>query len=297
MQELKACPVCNHTDLKYLFTCKDYVASGELFKLNTCTNCTHVFTNPRPTEQEAGRYYQSDQYVSHSGTDKSKLGLTYKIYDIVRNFNINNKLGWIKHYHKNGNLLDLGCGLGYFLNGVIKDKTFNATGVDISEDALQYIQKNFGITGFPETHLDNFKDGEFTIITQWHVIEHVYQLQERLKQLKRILHKDGTMFIAVPNSASWDAKYYKQFWDGFDVPRHIHHYTPKSFKYLFEHNGFEIIKTKGMLFDAPYICMRSEYHQKNSLGFIKGAFFGLISTISAYFTGNHSSLLYIIKHK
>jgi hypothetical protein len=52
-----------------------------------------------------------------------------------------------------------------------------------------------------------------------------------------------------------------------------------------------------MPFDAPYISMRSEYHQKNNMGFIKGAIKGLYSNIKAYFTGNYSSILFVIKHK
>jgi 2-polyprenyl-3-methyl-5-hydroxy-6-metoxy-1,4-benzoquinol methylase len=137
----------------------------------------------------------------------------------------------------------------------------------------------------------------FDVITLWHVLEHVYDLKARLKQLKRILKPNGTMFIAVPNSASWDAKHYKKYWDGYDVPRHIHHFSRESFVKLFEENGFKIEKIKGMLFDAPYISMRSEFHQNNSFAFIRGAIKGVISTISALKTGQHSSLLFVIKNK
>jgi len=219
-----------------------------------------------------------------------------KLYDIVRNYNIKSKLSLIKKFHHAGNILDLGCGLGYFLNGIIKDGTFNAKGVDVSEDALAYIKAKFNITGFNETNLDTFKDKQFDVITQWHVLEHVFNLQHRLHQLKRILSTKGTMFIAVPNSAGWDAKYYKTYWDGYDVPRHIHHFSKDSLTRLFNQNGFKVIAVKGMLFDAPYISMRSEYHQNNKLGFLKGAFYGLVSNISALFTGQHSSLMFIVKH-
>ncbi|MFY8019566.1 MAG: class I SAM-dependent methyltransferase [Bacteroidia bacterium] len=298
MEKLTQCPICKESNFTELFTCKDYVATGETFNIVKCQKCSHEFTNARPTEIECGKYYQSNNYISHSGTDKSKLGFTYKLYDIVRNYSIGLKLNIIKKYQKSGELLDLGCGLGYFLNGAKQEGTFHCQGADISEDAIKYVKENFNIEVKKDSDLKSFKEGQFKVITQWHVLEHVYRLEDRLKELKYLLAKNGTMFIAVPNSDSWDAKNYKAHWDGYDVPRHIHHFNKKSIKKLFEENGFKIIKMQGMWFDAPYISMRSEYHKGNTkLGFIFGAIKGIYSNFLALFTGNQSSILLIIQHQ
>ncbi|MDZ4668665.1 MAG: class I SAM-dependent methyltransferase [bacterium] len=296
MEILETCPVCGDKHFKKLLDCKDYVASGESFTVVACAKCTLQFTNPRPDETEIGRYYQSDRYISHSGTDKSELGVTYRIYDLVRNYSIGSKLKTIKSYHKSGKLLDLGCGLGYFLNGVKEDSVFEAEGADISEEAIQYVDKEFGIKVIPELSLKDMPANTYDIITQWHVMEHVHRLDERMKDLGKMLKADGTMFIAVPISNSYDAKHYKEYWDGYDVPRHLYHFNRKSFKLLMANNGFSVVAEKSMIFDAPYISMRSEYHQKNALGFIKGIFWGFISTISAAITHNHSSILFVVKH-
>jgi hypothetical protein len=61
-------------------------------------------------------------------------------------------------------------------------------------------------------------------------------------------------------------------------------------------NGFEVVEELSMMFDAPYISMRSEYHQKHAFGFLRGGFMGVISSFSALFTKNHSSLLFVVKH-
>ncbi len=296
MEKLNGCPVCKTEKQNLLFSCKDYVASGESFEIVVCPNCSLQYTNPRPAENEIGPYYQSNKYISHAGSDKSELGVTYKIYDWVRNYSIGKKLDLIKSYHKTGKLLDLGCGLGHFLQGVKQDKTFDATGADVSEEAISYIKNQFSIEAIKESELINYSTGEFDIITQWHVMEHVHRLDERMAELKRLLSQGGTMFIAVPISSSFDATYYKQFWDAYDVPRHLYHFNPKSFRKLMEKHGFKVIKEKAMLFDAPYIAMRSEYHQKHSFGFIKGALIGIISTVSAWFTGSYSSIQFIVKH-
>lgn len=296
MEKLEHCPVCNSNQFKELFTCKDYVATGASFAVVSCLACGLQFTNPRPSEAEIGKYYESTQYISHAGNDKSELGVTYKIYDWVRNYSIGSKLKLIKKYHKNGKLLDLGCGLGYFLQGVQEDKTYEGFGADISDEAIKYVKANFNIDVMPENKLYEITAGSYDIITQWHVMEHVHRLEERMKFLKHILKTDGTMFIAVPISNSFDAKHYKQFWDGYDVPRHLYHFTANSMRILMEKNDFKIVKQSAMPFDAPYISMRSEYHQKNTFGFLKGAIKGLYSNIKGCFTNNYSSILFVIKH-
>lgn len=296
MENLITCLVCGSTLLSKELTCKDFVATGESFDLHRCGDCSFLFTNPRPRAAEIGPYYQSDRYVSHAG-DKKNFSFMYKVYDVVRDYSIKQKLNLIKSYHPSGKLMDLGCGLGYFLEGVTKDKTFDALGVDVSQEAIDYVKKKFGYNVLNEDKLDTIEEHSFDVITQWHVLEHVHLLNERMQQLKNILKPTGTLFIAIPNSDSWDAKYYKEFWDGYDVPRHLYHFNQKSFGSLMNKHGFDVIQTKPMLFDAPYISMRSEVHKGNSFSFVRGAVSGAISTVNALGKKNYSSLLFVVKLK
>lgn len=295
MENLKTCLVCSHTQFTKELTCKDYVATGESFDLMRCNNCSFLFTNPRPEASKIGPYYQSDRYVSHAG-NKQSFSFMYKVYDWVRDYSIGKKLEHIKTYHPNGNLMDLGCGLGYFLDGVVKDNSFNALGVDVSDEAIEYVKNKFGYDVKNENQLDSLPEHSFDVITQWHVLEHVHTLNERMQQLKRLLKPNGTMFIAVPNSDSWDAKHYKQFWDGYDVPRHLYHFNQKSFNTLMQKHGFKVVETKSMPFDAPYISMRSEVHKGNKFEMLRGAISGLRSTIAASKNNDHSSLLFVVKN-
>ncbi len=294
MENLIACLVCGSTQLTKELTCKDFVATGETFNLHRCKECSFLFTNPRPAIAEIGPYYQSDRYVSHAG-NKANLPFMYKVYDVVRDYSIKQKLKLIKTYHKQGNLMDLGCGLGYFLDGAIKDNTFNSTGVDVSQDAIDYVKHKFGYNVLNESALDTLPQESFDAITQWHVLEHVHTLNERMQQLHRLLKPTGTMFIAVPNSNSWDAKHYKEFWDGYDVPRHLYHFNQESFGLLMKKHGFTVVDTKPMIFDAPYISMRSEVHRGNGFSFLRGAISGGISTINAFRKKDYSSLLFVVK--
>lgn len=296
MENLSVCLICGSNQLSKELSCKDFVASGDTFDLCRCANCSFLFTNSRPAINEIAPYYQSNRYVSHAGS-KTGFSFMYKVYDVVRDFSIKSKLKLIKKYHASGNLMDLGCGLGYFLNGVHKDGVFAPTGVDVSEEAIHYVKETFGYDVQPETQLDNFPANSFDVITQWHVLEHVHLLNERMQQLKRLLKTNGTLFIAVPNSNSWDAKHYKEFWDGYDVPRHLYHFNQKSFGLLMEKHGFKIVDTKPMIFDAPYISMRSEVHSGKSFEFVRGAFSGAISTLNALGNKDYSSLLFVVKNR
>lgn len=294
MENLIACLVCGNTQIQKELTCKDFVATGESFDLHRCTKCSFLFTNPRPGALEIGKYYQSDRYVSHAG-NKENFSFMYKVYDVVRDYSIKQKISLIKSYHRGGKLMDLGCGLGYFLDGVIKDNTFNSLGVDISDEAIDYVKNKFGYNVLQEASLDQLDEYSFDVITQWHVLEHVHLLNERMQQLHRLLKPDGTMFIAVPNSNSWDAKHYQSHWDGYDVPRHLYHFNQQSFSLLMQKHGFKVVATKPMLFDAPYISMRSEVHQNRSLSFLRGAISGAISTLNAVPKKDYSSLLFVVQ--
>lgn len=296
MENLNSCLVCGHNQLTKEITCKDFVATGETFDLQRCQKCSFLFTNPRPSMSEIGPYYQSDRYVSHAG-DKGGFSFMYKVYDVVRDYSIKQKLKLIKSYHSSGKMMDLGCGLGYFLHGVTNDKTFDVMGVDVSEEAIEYVKNKFGYNVQNETQLDSMPENSFDVITQWHVLEHVHLLNERMQQLKRLLKPGGTMFIAVPNSNSWDAKHYREFWDGYDVPRHLYHFNQQSFNLLMDKHGFKTVATRPMLFDAPYISMRSEVHKEKGLAFVRGAISGAISTAKAWGTKDYSSLLFVVKHK
>jgi 2-polyprenyl-3-methyl-5-hydroxy-6-metoxy-1,4-benzoquinol methylase len=295
MENLTSCLVCGSTQLHTELTCKDFVASGQLFDLQRCNQCSFLFTNPRPASSEIGPYYQSDRYVSHAGS-KKEFSFMYKVYDVVRDYSIKQKLKLIKKYHPNGKLMDLGCGLGYFLHGTVMDNAFNALGVDISDEAIDYVKNKFGYNVLSEANLDILEAHSFDVITQWHVLEHVHLLNERMQQLKRLLKPGGTLFIAVPNSDSWDAKFYKEFWDGYDVPRHLYHFNQKSFGLLMEKHLFKVIETRPMLFDAPYISMRSEVHKGNGLSFVRGALSGGVSTLKALGKNDHSTLLFVVQN-
>jgi len=295
MLEHKHCAVCNSEQLSLLMKLEDYSISKEKFELFQCSNCQFIFTQNVPVENEIGKYYQSEDYISHSDTNE---GLINKAYHFVRKIMLGRKYKLIKSLYKGNDILDIGCGTGYFLD-FMKRKQYKTLGVEADSDARAQGIKNFGLDILPPEDLFNgaIKD-KFGIISLWHVLEHLYDPKEYMKAIRGILKDDGHLIIAVPNCSCYDAEYYKNYWAGYDVPRHLWHFTPSTLELFAKNTGFEVIKMKGLPFDPFYVALLSEKYKGGSLGMIKGGMIGFISFIKSLFNvRKSSSVIYVLKKK
>jgi 2-polyprenyl-3-methyl-5-hydroxy-6-metoxy-1,4-benzoquinol methylase len=252
-----------------------------------------MVTSPRPIDSDLSKYYHSEQYISHSNTSK---GIVNKLYHLVRKFTLKKKLSIIKSNQNSINLLDIGSGAGHFLNFCKLNKV-QSIGIEPDDTTRNTSANQFNIEVYNESKLNEFKDSNFTVITLWHVLEHVSQLSKRLLQIHRILSQDGILVIAVPNCSSFDAKYYNNFWAGYDVPRHLFHFTPKTMNHLIKNHGFFIESVIPMYFDAMYVSILSERYKKSWISIPKGLCIGIISNIIAFLKNNnsYSSQIYILK--
>ena len=268
--------------------CDDHSVSGESFALVKCTNCGLVFTNPRPEESNLSKYYQSDQYISHTDKGNSPINLIYKL---VRKYTLNKKVSMLGKINSgNGKLLDYGCGTGDFVK-LANQKGWQAFGYEPDEDARAIAMKKNS-----DLIIDDIKScpDDLDIITAWHVIEHVANLQESVQKLAKKLRKGGHLIIAVPNLASFDARHYQQHWAAYDVPRHLYHFNKQSMSSLLKEIKLKLVDTVPMKFDAYYVSMLSEkYKDKGSL--LKAFKVGLKSNMQAKKTKEYSSLIYIAK--
>lgn len=292
MENLTACPICKNTVFLLFLTCKDYTASKEKFNLVTCKACNFVFTNPRPKQSEIGRYYQVENYISHTGTQS---GLVNKLYHFARKFTLKQKLKLVNSLAQKGLLLDIGCGTGNFLQ-VVKNDGWKIIGVEPDPSARKLAIETCGENIHEESFLSKVENQKFDIITMWHVLEHVHELDQRMGQLKNLLKPGGRIIVAVPNCASKDAAHYKAFWGAYDVPRHLYHFKPSDIKNLFDKNSFEVEKILPMKLDSFYVSILSEKYKGGNM--ISGIWQGLLSNIHAAKNfGTYSSQIYIIKHK
>lgn len=293
METINKCPVCGSDKFKNYVSCIDYTVSRETFQVLQCEACEFRFTNPRPDESEIWKYYQAEEYISHSDTSK---GLINKLYKMVRKYTISKKVELVNHFihnKTNKNLLDIGCGTAEFLNAC-KENGWNVTGIEPSEVARKNAEQKYGITPLPQEKLAELGENKFNVITLWHVLEHIHQLEKTIEQINKLLLHDGVLVIAVPNSNAYDAKKYKEYWAAWDLPRHLYHFTKKDIEILFKKFGFRLMEIVPMKFDSFYISLVSEKYKFGKTNMASGFWNGLISNLSAHKNG-YSSQIYIIK--
>ncbi len=289
-----SCPVCKSNKLVEVFLVKDYTVSGEYFSIEKCKTCTLLFTQNVAEQNEIGRYYASENYISHSDT---QAGLVNKLYHLIRKKTLQSKKRLIEGETEksNGNILDIGCGTGAFLH-TMKIGGWKITGLEPDENARKKAKILYGIEPQPSNNIFNLPDNSYDAITMWHVLEHVHQLHEYIGQLKNMLTDKGKIFIAVPNYTSYDAQHYGEFWAAYDVPRHLYHFSPAGMKRLVEQHGLTIKKIKPMWFDSFYVSMLSEKYKSGKGNLIKAFLMGFISNIKTLFNPDKcSSLIYIIE--
>ncbi|RTY95877.1 class I SAM-dependent methyltransferase [Flavobacterium sp. GT3R68] len=275
---------------KLFLTVKDFSVSKETFDLYHDEVLDMLITSPQPDENNLPAYYESDDYISH--TD-GKRSLFEKAYHFVKDIALKNKLDLINDLHtEKGSLLDIGAGTGDFLT-VAKNNGWSITGIEPSDKAKNIAIKK-GVS-FSEKS-QNLENNSFDVITMWHVLEHVPNLDAQIKELKRLLKPNGTIIIAVPNFNSYDAKHYGKFWAALDVPRHLWHFSKTAIKLLFEKERMKLVKVLPMKFDAFYVSLLSEKYKNGKMNFLKAFLVGLKSNLKAKSNLEFSSHIYIIKN-
>ena len=275
---------------KHFLTLKDYSVSKETFDLYHDETLDMLITYPQPSLDKLGKYYESEDYISHTDNQRS---LFEKLYHFIKNIALKNKLHLINTLQPNkGRILDIGAGTGDFLS-IAKKDGWQTIGVEPSTKAKS-IAINKGVS-FVEltTELEN---NSFDVISMWHVLEHVPDLDKQIKELKRLLKPKGTLIIAVPNFKSFDAKYYGKFWAAFDVPIHFWHFSKTAIKLLFEKEKMKLEKVLPMKFDSFYVSLLSEKYKSGKMNFIKAFYVGLLSNWKARSSFEYSSHIYIIRN-
>ena len=266
---------------------KDFAVTGERFQLVYDESMDLWRTSPQP--EDLAPYYDSDRYISHTDSNKS---LVDKLYQQAKKISLRRKLRLIgKCANGKKTLLDVGAGTGDFLLEA-RQQGWKAEGVEPSEVARRRAEAK-GMVLLPD--LKNSNGEKFQIITLWHVLEHMRDIETQIKLLASLLESKGTLIVAVPNFKSYDARIYDGYWAAYDVPRHLWHFSRDAITSLFARHKIKLIDTRPMIFDAFYVSLLSEKYKTGKNNFIQAMINGLVSNIRAWRSKEYSSIIYILQ--
>ncbi len=144
-------------------------------------------------------------------------------------------------------ILNVGCGTGGTIK-TIEKYAKSLVNVDVSEEAIKFMKK----AGYNAVHIDGtklpFATGEFDAVVAFDVLEHIEDDEAALKEWRRVIKKDGSVFITVPA--------YKWLWSGHDESLfHFRRYTAAILRLRAQNAGFKVSKCAYMIvFSLPLVA-------------------------------------------
>lgn len=241
MMEHTVCNLCGNTNAAPIiddlpdFLLQRNEVSTTLVK---CVSCGLVYQNPRPTITEMATHYPPDyeSYAPKPEAENSSWLLRQAFqYGIAKRYR------YVTRYKRAGRLLDVGCAIGIFLQGIQKNGNWELYGAEINEHAAHIAREHGLDVRLGTLEQAEFKDEFFDVVTLWDVLEHLHDPAGSLREIYRILKPDGFLVIRVPNASSWDSQLFGRYWAGLDAPRHLYVFTPVTLDALLAANHFQSI--------------------------------------------------------
>jgi len=292
----KTCAVCE-TD-KYVKSTLKY--NG--LDVERCKKCGLYFVNEEFTPAKLSALYKEDMYDNYwkygSGFyEKHWQEMESRQDDIIRDLaeeSVN-----IDRYYKSGKLLDLGCFKGHFCK-IMHGRGWETKGVDISREAIEFGKKEFGMDlYYGELKELNLAPGSFDVATLWGVIEHFKEPRAAVKEVARVLKKDGLLVIKTQSQASLltdialllHALTFKKMashLDFFYSREHLYRFSPRNLTKLLESEGFSV---KEIRYDSAYII---KFALKSAKPYIRFPI-GLMESCAKFFNKQDKMTLYAVK--
>jgi 2-polyprenyl-3-methyl-5-hydroxy-6-metoxy-1,4-benzoquinol methylase len=224
--------ICEHKKQKL-------VLETETHQLRQCLSCNFIFANPI---KKSNFISFSKNYLNYYRPEKAArfgapVELFVKFFRFLRAWRIAALKPKIK------NILDIGSGRGWTLYFLKKYFNYKRTaGTQIEVNAYKFSKEKLGLEIYPQDLLEIFIEGNFSIITAWHVLEHLRNPEQYIKKISGLLDSAGRLLIEVPNYNSWSRRLTGKHWLALDLKHHLFFFTPDSLIALLEKYNFKIEK-------------------------------------------------------
>lgn len=194
-----------------------------------------MYIHPRPTEDQIKKLYGENYYDGWGFKNNEEMVRRIKTLTFHRRFDE------IEKYMHPGNVLDVGCDMGFSLEAALERK-WEPYGVELSEYSSNIAKKKFGKAVFSGTLEEaHFQSDYFDAITMSDLIEHVPNPNELLQEVKRILKPNGLLAITTPDIASLSSKIMRKQWVNIKL-EHLFYFSPHTITQTLEKNGFGVLR-------------------------------------------------------
>jgi 2-polyprenyl-3-methyl-5-hydroxy-6-metoxy-1,4-benzoquinol methylase len=230
------CILCNASDRTPLFR-------RDGWSVYRCNGCGLGLLDPRPGPDELIALYRRDYFESNYSK-----GLKRGSPEMMRRLSgERHRIRFFRKSGKGGRLLDVGCGMGYFLLAC-RNAGYEVEGMDISADSAAYVQDELKIpVTVGSLEEVDYPPASFDVVTMWHFLEHTRSPARCIENARRWLRREGVLVVDVPNYLGTDARKTWSGWKGWQLPFHLYHFTPETLKRLLAKQGFRTIRDKHYL--------------------------------------------------
>ena len=223
------------------------------FEIAYCPACQIAFSLPVLNNEELAASYPVD-YEAYQ-TKKFISGLLQKIKYRSDLRLIRKVAGQDKN-----SLFEIGAGRGEFL-AQARGFGFVVSGIEPGQEGRRVAHDfyHIGLTAGYADGMDTTLKSD--IIVARHVFEHLGNPLFILSKIKEKINEGGLLFLKLPRLDSWESRFFKKYWSGYDLPRHRFHYSKKGMVRFLEKNGFSKIKIinesvpSDIIRSASYYCL------------------------------------------
>ncbi|MGD9858114.1 MAG: class I SAM-dependent methyltransferase [Planctomycetaceae bacterium] len=228
--KLSDCPVCDGRR-----GIPTFEIHGMRHQLLTCESCGLGRLDPLPSLQEIAEFYPAEYYGSRGAKFEPLTEAVVRVVGTIHVRTLSRQLS------PGSRILDVGCGRGVLL-GALADRGHEVHGMDVSETAVAGADSRAAIRVAPCLTKVGYPDGHFDQVILWHVLEHLRNPRELLREVRRILKPGGQVIVAVPNFSSRQARWAGAAWFHLDLPRHLFHFPVAGLRRLLDRTGFDVIR-------------------------------------------------------
>ncbi|MFP6765893.1 MAG: class I SAM-dependent methyltransferase, partial [Planctomycetaceae bacterium] len=220
------CLICGHTAAQ-----EKYTIEGVTERFVQCASCGLGSVFPMPEAARIESFYPAEYYGTPSAKFEPTVEAGVRVGARLRVQSLLSGLPGDSH------VLDIGCGRGVMLRALL-DLGYTAHGVEISREAAAGVDPRAHVRIAADLNNAGYSTDSMDAIILWHVLEHLPDPERTLAEIRRILKPGGRLILAVPNCASWQARWAKQDWFHLDLPRHLYHFSPETLSMLLHRHGF-----------------------------------------------------------